>query len=355
MAKSEGDNTVNGTSASLGAGSTLAGAVKDKRVLVTGGCGFIGYHLVRRLLASGAQVNVLDNLSSGRRESLPDSPALTFYQGSVMEPKDLAEPAKGADMVFHLASVVGMKLAASDPEYTYNVSKDGTQNVLDATPGLPAVLFSSSAVYGLNRGVSSEDEPVNEAATLEYDSGKPGYAFGKYTLEQVGLAEAEKTGRPLLLIRPFNVVGPRQRSAYGMVLPNFIKNCRAGKPITLYDDGQMVRSFSHVYTFLDCLFKLLDRPDAFRPPLNIVNIGTTQPTTIMDLARIVMEVTGREVPLEYVPYTEVFHGKRDVRFRLPRIERLESLIGPVKWPDIREVVQSINDETPAGATEGAAA
>ena len=317
------------------------GSATPLRVLVTGGAGFIGGHLVQRLLVDGHHITILDDLSTSPTTSLPVSERLTFVQGSILEPADIAAAASGCEMVMHLASVVGKQLVAEDPQFAFRVSDEGTYNVLEGTRGMPIVLFSSSAVYGVtDHGASSEVQQVSEKETLDYDNGEPGYATGKLRVELMGKAAAA-AGRSVAIVRPFNVVGPGQTGSYGMVLPRFVRSALRGTPLRVYGDGNQTRSFTQVNTFIDCLMSLLSRPAAWLAPDNVVNMGVSKPTSIRQLAALVLEETQSRSKVEYIPYDDIFPGEVDVRARVPAIERLVGLIGPVQWPSTRAIVRGV--------------
>lgn len=184
---------------------------ENKHVLITGGTGFIGSHLARKFLSAGAIVHIFDNLSTGRLENLPRHPNLVLHNGSIMDRQSLQNRShKEFNVIFHLASIVGMKLATTQHRLVYETATVGTENVLETIPGSPVVLFSSSAVYGLH-----QEKPVSESSVapfdelMQYDGGKLGYACGKFEMEQIGKKYSEN-GRKVLIIRPFNVVGNRQ-------------------------------------------------------------------------------------------------------------------------------------------------
>lgn len=313
-----------------------------KTALVTGGAGFIGSWLVRRLLESDYNVVVLDNLSSGNIDNLPSQDEhLEILKGSVLDRKIVRRATQHVDLIFHLAGVVGMRLATKQRDLSYRIAVEGTENILEHTDHVPAVLFSSSAVYGYTQsGTSSETMDLSREVPLEYDGGEAGYATGKWEMEQLGLAAARQ-GRLILCIRPFNVVGPRQSHAYGMVLPTFVRRALTGKPLYIYDDGNQSRTFSEVGTFITCIMRLIKDQTAFNEAKNIINIGSEQIVQLNELAQIVLEETGRIVPIQHVPYHSVFPSRRDVRWRAPNVERLHSFIGTVAWPNIRDIVQLV--------------
>jgi UDP-glucose 4-epimerase len=308
-------------------------------ILVTGGAGFIGSHLVKALLARGHFVTVLDDLSTSTGDLLDPSERLTFIEGDILKPAEVARAARRCGLVFHLASVVGKRLVAGNPGRAYEVSTTGTRNVLEGTDGSPVVLFSSSAVYGLNHaGLAAEDSVVSDADALAYDNGTRSYATGKLHAERLGATEAER-GRGVLVVRPFNVVGPGQTGAYGMVLPTFVTCALSGQPLPVYGDGTQTRSFTHVTTFIECLLRLVDKTDAWRCPVSAVNVGVPTATSVQELADIVLQETRSRSPIQRVPFDAVFPGERDVLSRAPAVDRLTSLIGPVAWPSLRAVVR----------------
>lgn len=323
------------------------GCSHARRVLVTGGAGFIGQHLVARLQGLGVGVVVLDDLSTGSREKLYLSHGRLVH-ASVLDRAALAAAAKGIDLVFHLASVVGMRQAYLDPGHAFRVSDEGTRNVLAVTGQVPVVLMSSSAVLGLKPApLASDSRAANWQTSLEYDAGRPGYSCGKAALEQHGLA-AMAAGREVMIVRPFNVVGPGQRSDFGMVLPTFVERALAGQVLCVHGDGQQCRSFADVRTFVDCVLRLVEQPAAWTVGANTINVGDARVTSIRALAELVLQETRSTSAIEYVPYASVFPGKRDVRFRRPDTARLESLIGRVVWRDLRSVVREFVDESQAG-------
>jgi UDP-glucose 4-epimerase len=318
-----------------------------RRILVTGGAGFIGGHLVAALLARGAEVTVVDDFSTGAAANLPDHASLRVIQGSVTDPAAMAGVGP-VDLVFHLAAVVGMRLVAADRGWAYQVAVRGTRNVLAATGNTPIVIASSSAVYGLQReGRASERMRPSAARLLEYDGGVRGYACGKWAAEQLG-RRAARAGRPVLIVRPFNVVGPAQSGEHGMVVPTFIDRAARGLPLTVFSPGTQTRCFTGVEAFVGCILRLVDTCRAWTVPNRVVNVGTGTPTSIARLARIVVEETGSASPIHVVPYESRFPGRHDVLRRVPDLRRLGGLVGAWEWPHIREIVQRCVGAVPAG-------
>ncbi len=321
---------------------TTSAAQHDDRehVLVTGGAGFIGRELVVRALAAGKRVCVLDDFSTGTRDGLPAHDRLAVIEGSVTDRATVRAAARGVTHVLHLASVVGMRLAVANQQRAWDVAVQGTRAVLEETRDCPVVLFSSSAVYGPRCANPAREDAPNEADALEYDGGRVGYAAGKRALESLGL-EAAARGRDVLIVRPFNVVGPGQSGAYGMVVPTLLEAARSGRPMTVYDDGQQTRAFSDLATFCTCLERLVRARRAGAREHDVINIGAPQRTTIRELAEIVRDELAADAAVEFIPYDRVFPGRRDVPARVPDVTRLTSSIGSVDWPSVRTIVRAL--------------
>lgn len=311
------------------------------RVLITGGCGFIGRSIARRLARSRNEVVLLDDLSTGVVDSLAQERRVTVRIGSVLDPSAVRDASRGCDLVLHLASLVGKQLVSSHRALAYETSVNGAQNVLNHTGDIPVVFFSSSAVYGVKAaGPVSEAAPISEQDVLDYDGGYPGYATGKLRMERAATDHSLR-GRRVMIVRPFNVVGPGQTGRYGMVIPRFVESAMGGRPLVVYGDGTQTRSFSHVETFVSAFLQLIANPDAWRVPLVPVNVGTLRATSIQRLAEIVLRVTASRSSVRYVPYDAVFTGQQDVRERNPDATRLHALVGPLRWPGIEAIVRSV--------------
>ncbi|MDG2051689.1 MAG: NAD-dependent epimerase/dehydratase family protein [Myxococcota bacterium] len=320
---------------------------KDSNVLVTGGSGFIGTWLVRALVRRGAHVTILDDQSTANSLTPDPIPNTRLITESVLDLEVLKRQNIDCDFVFHLAGVVGMRLAHRDAAHAHRVSAEGTRNVLAISGDVPIVLFSSSSVYGqgkaLNEGEEvkmSEEQPIDVEEIRAYDGGPIGYANGKVEIERLA-HQVSKRGRKCLVVRPFNVIGPGQSARYGMVVPRFIAAARAGAPLRIYDDGFQTRSFGDVGHFIEHLLSLTSQPTAFSHGNNVFNLGNSESTTIAALAKAVKEATGSESPLNYVPYEKDFPGRRDIRHRSPCVDRAESLIGTLQWSNIDEIIHAI--------------
>lgn len=314
---------------------------QTRTTLVTGGAGFLGSRLVRSLVAAGERVRVLDDLSTGDAANL--APGVELVRGCVLDERAVAAACAGVDRVVHLAGVVGMRLAVALRAAAHDTACHGTRHLLAATgEDVPFVLFSSSAVYGLSSLSTPmrEDREIGEEVPAAYDGHSVGYATGKWRAEQLVLA-AQERGRRVLVVRPFNVVGDTQSSAYGMVLPTFVDAALAGEPITVYEDGLQRRCFADVDTFTRCVHRLLDTPRAWEPGGNVVNVGTTTEVEIGDLARRVLAATGSGSPVVHADYAAAFDGRTDVRRRVPCTRRLADLVGEVAWKDVDEVIDDL--------------
>lgn len=313
----------------------------NKTVLITGGCGFVGRYLVRHFLQCGWFVAILDDLSTGTLDHIIFHPRLSIHLGSVLDQDRVAPLAANSDLVIHLASVVGVRLAHAMADHAYRVAVQGTENVIIASSDKPLVLVSSSAVYGLaRREMVFEDDVCDEISALKYDGGIPGYATGKLHMEFLA-RKAMQNGRKILLVRPFNIVGPGQSSHYGMVLPTFVTRALTGLPLQVYDDGSQSRSFSDIDIFVSLLNRLIDNPAAWYPENFIVNLGNPSDTPIITLAKMVIEASGSDVPIEFIPFDAVFPGKQDLQVRIPGSTRIGSLVGEVEWTGLNEIIRKV--------------
>jgi UDP-glucose 4-epimerase len=309
------------------------------RVLVTGGCGFIGRHLVRRLLAEGHSVTILDDFSTGLPDLLPDHPNLRLVRGCATDGAAIRAVSRDAGLIFHLAAVVGQVNVCRAPDWTARVSVESVRQLNLWAPDALLVLFSSSAVYGLTGDtVCSEDDPPNETGVLAYDGGGQGYAFGKFRSEQVAAGRAPGT---LLAIRPFNVIGAGQRGSYGMVVPRFVRNALTGEPATIYGEGEQSRSFGDVETFIAHLLRLLEVWQAGDRNAITFNIGNRTETTINALVETIERVLNISMARRYLPYDHVYPGKRDVQRRRPSLDRIEALLGPLNWPPLDDTITRV--------------
>jgi UDP-glucose 4-epimerase len=298
------------------------------RALITGGAGFIGSHLAEALLAHEHGVLVLDDLSTGSFDNiahLKGRPGFEYFIDSVNNEPLLAELIDRSDVVFHFAAAVGVKLIVEQPVHTIETNVHGTEVVLKHAVKKKklVVLASTSEVYG-----KSNDLPFREDADLVM--GPPtkhrwAYACSKAIDEFLAVAYWKERKLPVIIVRFFNTVGPRQTGRYGMVIPNFVRQALAGDPITVFGDGGQSRSFTHVSDVVDALLKLTQEPAAIG---EVINIGNLQEVTIRELAERVRALTGSESAITLVPYDEAYEsGFEDMPRRLPDLTKVTRLIG----------------------------
>ncbi len=298
------------------------------KVLITGGAGFVGSHLADRLMERGDEVIVLDDLSTGRIENighLIDRPGFDYRIGSALDSPLVVELADRADWTVHLAAAVGVRLIVEHPVQTIETNVHATEVVLDAASrkGKPVLIASTSEVYGKSTKFPfAEDDDLNLGATVH---SRWAYACSKALDEWLALAFMRERGVPVVIVRLFNTVGPRQVGRYGMVLPNFAKQALRGDPITVYGDGKQARCFGHVNDAVGALCRLLDAPEALG---QVVNVGNQREITILDLAEMVKERAGSDSPIEFVPYAEAYgEGFEDMPRRVPDVSKLEAITG----------------------------
>jgi UDP-glucose 4-epimerase len=298
------------------------------RALITGGAGFIGSHLADALLDAGHQVLILDNLSTGSIDNishLKHRPGFEYYIDSVDNEPLLAELIDRSDVVFHFAAAVGVKLIVEQPVYTIETNVYGTEVVLKHANKKKklVVIASTSEVYG-----KSEDVPFREDSDLVLGptpKHRWAYACSKAIDEFLALAYWKERKLPVIIVRFFNTVGPRQTGQYGMVIPNFVRQALAGEPITVFGDGEQSRAFTHVSDVVDALLKLIALPAAVG---QVINIGTTQEVTIRALADRVRELAGSSSPIRLIPYDQAYEsGFEDMPRRVPDLTKIKAMIG----------------------------
>jgi nucleoside-diphosphate-sugar epimerase len=298
------------------------------RALITGGAGFIGSHLSEALLDCGKQVLILDNLSTGSIDNiahLKGRPGFEYFIDSVNNEPLLAELIDRSDVVFHLAAAVGVKLIVEQPVHTIETNVHGTEVVLKHANKKKklVVIASTSEVYG-----KSNDVPFREDADLVLGptpKHRWAYACSKAIDEFLALAYWKERKLPVIIVRFFNTVGPRQTGQYGMVIPNLVRQALAGEPITVFGDGTQTRAFTHVCDVVDGLLRLVAEPQAIG---QVINIGTTQEVTIASLAERIRELSGSTSIIRYIPYDEAYEsGFEDMPRRVPDLGRINSLIG----------------------------
>jgi len=298
------------------------------RVLITGGAGFIGSHLADAYLQRGDDVSVIDDLSTGTIENirhLKTNPRFSYTIDSVHNQPVTAELVDQSDVVVHLAAAVGVKLIVESPVRTIETNVRGTEVVLAlANKKKKKVLIAStSEVYGLSADVPfREDGNLVMGATTK---GRWSYACSKAIDEFLALAYWREKKLPTTIVRLFNTVGPRQTGRYGMVIPTFVRQALAGRPITVYGDGKQTRCFGYVGDVVGALIKLMDHPDSVG---QVFNIGSTEEISIVGLAEKVKALTESKSEIVFMPYDEAYEeGFEDMPRRVPDISKINQLVG----------------------------
>jgi UDP-glucose 4-epimerase len=299
------------------------------KALVTGGAGFIGTHLSELLLEDGWEVYCLDDLSTGSLENVKHLEANRRFHlvvESVLSPAVVNELVRKCDVVYHLAAAVGVRLIVERPFQSHVTNVEGTAVVLDHCSRFRkrVLVASSSEVYGDHPG---EQELVETAKRIygPTTATRWAYAAAKAIDEFLALARHKEDGLDCVIARLFNTVGPRQSPRYGNVIPTFVSNALAGRPLEVHGDGTQVRCFCHVSDTVRALSGLMDDP---RTTGEIFNVGSNRPIRILELAERVRELTSSSSEIVFVPYDKVYgHGIEDMKHRAPSVEKIRRTIG----------------------------
>ena len=298
------------------------------KVLVTGGAGFIGSHLVDALLARGGDVVVLDDLSTGRMANITpylEHPKFEHRIGSALDEGLVGELVDMSDVTVHLAAAVGVRLIVERPVHTIETNVRATEVVLSAAARdkKPVVVASTSEVYGKSTKIPfHEDDDLSLGATTR---SRWAYACSKALDEWLAFAYMREKDVPVVVTRFFNTVGPRQVGHYGMVLPNFARQAIANEPITVYGDGRQSRCFGHVRDAVEAVVRLMDCAEARG---HVFNIGSDREVSILELAETVRDRAGSRSEIVFVPYEKAYaEGFEDMPRRMPSVEKLEATIG----------------------------
>jgi UDP-glucose 4-epimerase len=324
---------------------------RTKHILVTGGAGFVGSHLVERLLADGKTVVVIDDLSTGSLENLravKSHPRLCVIQSKISACPRLPELAANAEFIFHLAATVGVELVVKSALHVLEASFNETQILLRAAAknSTPLLLTSTSEVYGKSaKPAFGEDDDLL--------IGPPGqsrwsYACSKLTDEFLALAYVREKSLPVIIVRLFNTVGPRQSGRYGMVLPRFIAAAQKNQPLKVFGDGAQTRCFCHVGDAVEALVRLQNYPPARG---EIFNVGGTEEVSILKLARLVVKTLDSKSKIQFVPYAKAYPptpkgfgatsvpGFDDMRRRKPLVKKLERFVKFRPRTTLREIIR----------------
>jgi len=312
------------------------------RALITGGAGFIGSHLAEELLRRGEMVNVIDDLSTGRLENvehLMSSPRFNITVETILNETVMDRMVSECDVIYHLAAGVGVELIVSKPVETIQTNILGTDTVLKlANRYLKKVLITStSEIYGKSENVpfKEHDDRVLGPTTKNRWS----YSSSKAIDEFLALAYNKERKLEVVIVRLFNTVGPRQTGRYGMVIPRFVVQALKGDPITVYNDGNMIRCFTYVTDVVDAVINLTHKPEAVG---QIFNIGNTEAISIKELALKIKEKTKSDSQIVFVPYDEAYeHGFEDMAIRIPDLSKVKTLIGYQPSIDLEGILDRV--------------
>jgi nucleoside-diphosphate-sugar epimerase len=312
------------------------------RYLVTGGAGFIGSHLTEELLSRGAEVIVLDNLSTGSLRNLDRvADRIELVQGSVLDPLLVDDLVARADVVVHLAAAVGVRLVVDQPLRSFLTNVRGTEVVLEAAHRYrrKILVASTSEIYGKNVAVPFKEDDDRILGSLR--AWRWGYSISKSVDELLAYAYHRERGLESIVVRLFNTTGPRQTGAYGMVLPRFVGQALAGEPLTVYGDGSQTRCFCHVRDVVEALCKLLEEPRAVG---EVFNVGSTEEISIKELAERVIGKLASPSEIRHVPYEEAFEeGFEDMTRRVPEISKIRQTVGWAPGHRLDDIIQEMSD------------
>ncbi len=310
-----------------------------RHILVTGGAGFIGSHLVERLLGEGKSVVVLDDLSTGNRANLntvEPNPNLRIVEAKISTCRELLELVANAESIYHLAAAVGVDLVVKSPIHVLETNLHETEVLLEtaAPHRVPLLIASTSEVYGKSEKPAFSEE--DDLLIGPPQHARWSYACSKLMDEFLALAYAKEKNLPVTIVRLFNTVGPRQTGQYGMVLPRFIAAARRGEPLRVFGDGQQSRCFCFVLDTVEALVRLQSSPQARG---EVFNIGATEEVTILQLAQRVIETLASKSQVEFVPYSEAYApGFDDMRRRKPVVEKLQRVTGFTPRTSLNEII-----------------
>jgi UDP-glucose 4-epimerase len=320
------------------------------RILITGGAGFIGSHLAEALLSGGHEVFALDDLSTGSIDNiahLKGRPGFHYTIDTVFNDPLVAEMVDRADVVFHLAAAVGVKLIVEKPVHTIETNVHGTEVILKHAAKKKKLVFiaSTSEVYGKSAQVPfREDADLVMGATTRH---RWAYACSKALDEFLALAYWKERRQPVIVMRFFNTVGPRQTGQYGMVVPTFVRQALYNEPITVFGDGTQSRSFTYVGDVVEALLKLMVTPSAVG---QVYNVGNTEEVTIRGLAERIKAKTGSRSEIVLIPYDQAYEaGFEDMPRRVPDLTKINQAIGYAPRVRLDEIIERVVDEKRAYA------
>lgn len=314
-------------------------------ILITGGAGFIGSHLAEKYLTAGHRVTVIDDLSTGSLANIAAAQQhadFEFVCDSVRNENTMGLLVEKCDVVFHLAAAVGVQLIVDEPVHTIETNIHGTEVVLAVANKFrkKVLIASTSEVYGKSEAIpfSEDDDTVLGSTRFSRWS----YACSKAIDEFLALAYHQQYGLPVVIVRLFNTVGPRQTGQYGMVIPRFVERALANQPIQIYGDGQQSRCFCCVHDVTDGLMRLMDCPEADG---RVFNVGSDEEITIEALADRIIELTHSRGGKDFVSYEQAY-GRPfdDMKRRVPCLNRVHKAIGFAPQHTLDQTLRLIIDD-----------
>lgn len=315
------------------------------KILITGGAGFVGSHLADKLIGEGHEITVIDDLSTGRYsnvEHLEGNKNFRLIIDTVLNHRLMEELVRETDRVFHMASAVGVRLIMERPVQTIETIFRGTDVVLQFCSRYRkrVLIPSTSEVYG--KGYSVPFRESDDLLTGSTDKHRWAYACAKTLDEFLALAHWKETRLPVVVVRLFNTVGPRQTGQYGMVVPNFVKAAIKGEPLFVHGDGSQARCFGHVLDVVEALAKVIETPACFG---EVINLGNDEEVTIKELAEKAVSMTGSSSEIRFVPYQEVYgDGFEDMRRRVPSLEKAKKLIDYQPTRSLEEIINDVAEQ-----------
>ncbi len=315
-----------------------------KRALITGGAGFIGSHLSERLLSTGHEVTIIDNLSTGQFENIveiAEHPKFHYVIEDIRNAAVMDRLVSECDVIYHLAAAVGVFSIVSSPIDTIEINVGGTETVLKTARRYrkKVLIASTSEVYGKNEKIPfSEDDDRTLGPTTK---SRWSYAASKELDEFLALAYYRAASLPVVIFRLFNTVGPRQMGRYGMVLPRFVQWALKNEPIQVYGDGEQQRCFGNVHDVTQAIIGLAETPRAVG---EVFNIGSGEEISIYGLAERVCQIMGSQSEIIKIPYDKAYEeGFEDMRRRVPDIRKIQQAIEWAPTTPLDETIQQIID------------
>jgi UDP-glucose 4-epimerase len=315
------------------------------KILITGGAGFVGSHLADKLHTEGHKITVIDDLSTGRYQNVAHLEGKENFRliiDTILNAGLMEELIRDCDRVFHMASAVGVKLIMEQPVKTIETIFHGTDVVLKFCSRYRkrVLVPSTSEVYGKSTQVPfTEENDILKGSTSKH---RWAYACAKELDEFLALAHWKETRLPVVVIRLFNTVGPRQTGQYGMVVPNFIRAALKNEPLPVHGDGNQARCFGHVLDIVEGLTKAIETPECFG---QVMNLGNNEEVTIKQLAEKIIKMTGSKSEIHYISYDEAYgEGFEDMQRRVPNLEKAKRLIGFQPTRSLNDIITDVTEQ-----------